>query len=115
MTMSPDQIKAARELRDWSKKGLAKKTRFTATTIWSIETGKSRSTDPTLLAIRKTLEAGDVEITPWSVKLREKKAYGVGDQRAMSIVPFRAVARRYEPDGLASLISFLSCDVSCHP
>ena len=70
MAISPDQIKAARDLLGWSQKALAKKARLTAETIRSIETGKSRSTDGTL---RKALEAGGIEITPWSVKVRDKQ------------------------------------------
>jgi len=74
MTIRPDQIKAARELLAWSRQDLAKRTHLRDWTIGAIENGKSRSTDQTLLAIKQALEAGGVEITPWSVRLRDEKA-----------------------------------------
>jgi transcriptional regulator with XRE-family HTH domain len=74
MTIGPDQIKAARELLGWSRPELAKRVHIAASTLGNIENGKSRSTDQTLLAIKQALEAGGVEIAPWSVRLRDENA-----------------------------------------
>jgi transcriptional regulator with XRE-family HTH domain len=74
MSINPEQIKAARELLGWTRADLAKRTRLSPATIGSIETGKSRSSDQTLRTLKKALEDGGVDITPWSVRLREEKA-----------------------------------------
>jgi ribosome-binding protein aMBF1 (putative translation factor) len=76
MTIRPDQIKAARELLGWSQAGLAKRVHVVAATIGAIESGKSRSTEQTLTAIKRALEVAGVEITPWSVKLLDDKGGG---------------------------------------
>jgi DNA-binding XRE family transcriptional regulator len=75
MTIRPDQIKEARKLLGWSRAELAKRVHIVAATIGAIERGKSQS-DQTSTAIKQALEAGGVEITPWSVKLRADKARG---------------------------------------
>jgi len=74
MSISPEQIKVARELLGWTRAELAKRVRLSPGTIGSIETGKSRTSDQTLLALKKALEDGGVEITPWSARLRDKDA-----------------------------------------
>jgi len=72
MSINPEHIKAARELLEWTRAELAKRARLSPGTIGRIETGERRSSDQTLLALKKALEDGGVEITPWSVKLRNE-------------------------------------------
>lgn len=62
--ISKEQIKAARAMLDWSQKVLAERCGdVSEPTIKLIESGKVNSTDATLTAIRRTLEAEGIEFT----------------------------------------------------
>jgi transcriptional regulator with XRE-family HTH domain len=76
MTIRPDQIKDARKLLGWSQAELAKRVHVAAATIAAIESGKSQSTEQIFTAIRCALEVAGVEITPWSVRLRDDQGDG---------------------------------------
>jgi ribosome-binding protein aMBF1 (putative translation factor) len=76
MTIQPDQIKAARKLLGWSQAELAKRVHVAAGTIGAIESGQSQSTDQILTAVKRALEVAGVEITPWSVRLRDDRGGG---------------------------------------
>ena len=72
MSVRPEQIKAARELLGWTRPALAKRVWISSAMVAAIETGRARSAF-TLLALKKALEEGGVEITPWSVKFRDEQ------------------------------------------
>jgi ribosome-binding protein aMBF1 (putative translation factor) len=72
MTIRPEQVKAARELLGWTRPALAKRVWISSAMVAAIETGRARSAF-TLHALKKALEEGGVEITPWSVKLRDER------------------------------------------
>jgi transcriptional regulator with XRE-family HTH domain len=62
MTITREQIKAARAMLDWSQKVLAEQCRdVSEPTIKLLETGRVRSTETTLSAIRQTLETAGIE------------------------------------------------------
>jgi transcriptional regulator with XRE-family HTH domain len=73
MSIRPGQIKTARELLGWSRPALAKRVWISPAMVAAVETGKTHSA-LTLHALKKALEDGGVEITPWSVKLRDQGA-----------------------------------------
>jgi ribosome-binding protein aMBF1 (putative translation factor) len=73
MSIRPEQIKAARELLGWTRHALARRVWINPTLVAAIETGQIHSVF-TLLALKKALEEGGVEITPWTVRLRGEAA-----------------------------------------
>jgi transcriptional regulator with XRE-family HTH domain len=76
MSIRPEQIKAARELLGWTRPALARRVWISPTLVASIETGKTHCVF-TMLTLKKALEDGGVEITPWSIRLRDERA-GLG-------------------------------------
>ena len=70
--ITKEQIRAARALLDWNQKDLAEKAGISEPTIKLVETGKVRSNESTMLAIRSALEKADIEFLPNSgVRFRD--------------------------------------------
>lgn len=65
MTVSREQIKAARAMLDWSQKVLAERCPdVSEPTIKLLESGRVNSTETTLNALRQTLEEAGIEFLP---------------------------------------------------
>jgi ribosome-binding protein aMBF1 (putative translation factor) len=60
MTITGDQVRAARELLGWPRKTLARKCKPGETTIRNFENGSRRPSPFNVLAIRQALEAAGV-------------------------------------------------------
>ncbi len=63
MTMTGQQVKAARGLLGWTQDTLAGETGVSRTTIAHFETGKNRPSALSVSMIRRALEAAGVEFT----------------------------------------------------
>jgi DNA-binding XRE family transcriptional regulator len=61
MTITGQQVKAARQLLGWSREKLAARARATKQTVWNIETGKVRPRARTARMIGLALEAAGLE------------------------------------------------------
>lgn len=72
MLISPDQIRAARALKNWSQTELAERTGLAVPTIANIEMGKQSPGKNTLEKIISAFEAGDIEFTDYE-GVRKKK------------------------------------------
>jgi transcriptional regulator with XRE-family HTH domain len=77
MTIAPAQLKAARQLLDWSQDDVAGASGLDTSTIVNFERGKNSSDRAALADIQKTLEAAGVEFVEIAgaagVKLRKAK------------------------------------------
>jgi transcriptional regulator with XRE-family HTH domain len=76
MTITPEQIKAARKLLGWSQATLAGRVHMSAARIWAIETGKQQPCAFELDLVREALESAEVEFiitgeVPGGVRLRK--------------------------------------------
>jgi transcriptional regulator with XRE-family HTH domain len=61
MTITPEQIKAARKLLGWSQATLAGRVHMSAARIWAIETGKHQPSAFELDLVREAVESAGVE------------------------------------------------------
>lgn len=59
--LTPEQLRAARALVDWSRDDLADKSGVSPNTVWGFEQGRSDPKLSTLNKWRRTLEAAGVE------------------------------------------------------
>jgi ribosome-binding protein aMBF1 (putative translation factor) len=75
MTITGEQVRAARELLGWPRKTLAGKCKPGETTIRNFENGARRPSPFNVLAIRRALEAAGIEFDQdgHGVRLREGK------------------------------------------
>jgi transcriptional regulator with XRE-family HTH domain len=76
MSITPEQVKSARKLLRWSQMGLALMAGVNQNTVANFEIGRSRPTERTLSAIRRTLEATGIEFTEGEPDVRRKPAGG---------------------------------------
>jgi transcriptional regulator with XRE-family HTH domain len=58
--VTPEQVKAARQLLGWSRSALAGHVRVSDATVWAFETGKRRMPKLDLGLVRSTLEFAGV-------------------------------------------------------
>jgi DNA-binding XRE family transcriptional regulator len=74
MTITSQQVRAARALLEWSRVTLAARSRITNQTVRNIETGKVRPRARTVQMIGRALEAAGVEFVEGEpcVKLKTK-------------------------------------------
>ena len=61
MTITPNQCRAARELADWSRDDLQKKTKLARETIGNFERGNGNLTMKTLEILKTTFESAGIE------------------------------------------------------
>jgi ribosome-binding protein aMBF1 (putative translation factor) len=75
MTITGEQVRAARELLGWPRKTVARKCKPGETAIRNFENGARRPSPFNVLAIRRALEAAGVEFDDngHSVRMRETK------------------------------------------
>jgi transcriptional regulator with XRE-family HTH domain len=75
MTITGEQVRAARELLGWPRSTLARKSRLSESTITNLENGRRSVSPLSALAIRRALESARVEFIPGEpgVMLRERK------------------------------------------
>jgi hypothetical protein len=75
MTITGEQVRAARELLGWPRKTPARKCKPGETTIRNFENGARQPSPFNVLAIRRTLEAAGVEFDDkgHGVRMREGK------------------------------------------
>ena len=59
--LTPEQLRAARALVDWSRNELAKKSSVSQNTVWGFEQGRSDPKRSTLQKWQRALEAAGVE------------------------------------------------------
>ena len=59
--LTPEQLRAARALVDWSRDDLAKKSDVSPNTVWGFEQGRSDPKRSTLYKWQRALEAAGVE------------------------------------------------------
>jgi transcriptional regulator with XRE-family HTH domain len=59
--LTPEQLRAARALVDWSRDDLAKKSDVSPNTVWGFEQGRSDPKRSTLFKWQRALEAAGVE------------------------------------------------------
>jgi transcriptional regulator with XRE-family HTH domain len=63
MTITGEQVRAARELLGWPRSTLARKSRLSESTITNLENGRRTLSPLSVLAIRRALESARVEFT----------------------------------------------------
>lgn len=71
MTLTPQQVRAARALLQWSRPKLAKKTGVSLSTILRAEEGTARPV--TLRAVKAAFEDEGVEFVPGGAVLKKPK------------------------------------------
>ncbi len=70
MTITPDQIRAARALKNWSQSDLARRVNMATPSIGNIEAGKHTPTPQTQNAIIEAFEAAGIEFIDGGVRHR---------------------------------------------
>jgi len=74
MSITPQQVKAARRLLGWSQPALAARARINREAVLAFENGRRRVSDDSMFAIRRAFEGAGVEFSPWSASFRNEKA-----------------------------------------
>jgi transcriptional regulator with XRE-family HTH domain len=74
MTITSEQVTAARKLLGWNQEALGFRARVSQGTIASLETGRHRPIDQTMFAIRHAFEGAGIEFSEKSAWFRNEKA-----------------------------------------
>ena len=90
MTITGEQVKAARRLLGWTQDTLAVETRVSPTIISHLETGRRRVAVLSVSVIQRALEEAGVEFTNGDrpgVKLKKARRSAIRDEDALPELP----------------------------
>src|SRR5215467_3699115 len=85
LMLTPEQLRAARALVDWSRENLAERSGVSANTVWGFEQGRSDPKLSTLNKWQRTLEAAGVEFIDDGAKSDAGLGPGVRLRRATRV------------------------------